>query len=154
MYITQVGGSNLAELTCFSFHNLIHVYFIHIQGAKLFYLSGLIHGQYPKTEVHNLVRFISVVKLPPLEWRGSHPYLRTDRMEDLTDPEERRQNVKCDRTVSLTLLYTYQVICGHVWIIYCHFAYSHISLFYSLCMSMPSVATCYMCKHGLINFVD
>ena len=77
------------------------MYLIHIQGAKLFYLSGLIHGQYPKTEVHNLARFISVMKLPPLEWRGSHPYVLTDRMEDLTDPEERRQNVKCDRTVSL-----------------------------------------------------
>lgn len=75
--------------------------YYHVQGAKLFYLSGLIHGQYPKAEVHNLARFISVMKLPLLEWRGSHPYVLIDRMEDLTNPEEKRQNLKCDRTVSL-----------------------------------------------------
>jgi len=32
------------------------------QGAKLFYLSGMIREEYHKTEVHNLGRFISVMK--------------------------------------------------------------------------------------------
>jgi ribosome biogenesis protein BMS1 len=67
----------------------------------LFYLSGLIHDQYPKSEVHNLARFISVMKFYPLEWQSSHPYILADRMEDLTDPEVVRQNSKCDRVVSL-----------------------------------------------------
>ena len=49
------------------------------QGAKVFYLSGLIHGQYPKVEVHNLGRFISVMKFRPLEFRTTHPYMLVDR---------------------------------------------------------------------------
>ena len=71
------------------------------QGAKLFYLSGMVHGDYQKTEVHNLGRFISVMKFRPLQWRESHPYVITDRMEDLTNPEDIRVNPKCDRNVSL-----------------------------------------------------
>jgi len=27
------------------------------QGAKLFYLSGLLHGRYPNMEIHNLARY-------------------------------------------------------------------------------------------------
>ena len=54
------------------------------QGAKLFYLSGMVHGDYQKTEVHNLGRFISVMKFRPLQWRETHPYVITDRLEDLT----------------------------------------------------------------------
>ncbi len=71
------------------------------QGAKLFYLSGIIHGQYQKTEIHNLGRFISVMKFRPLEWQSAHPYVLADRMEDLTNPEAVRENSRCDRTVSL-----------------------------------------------------
>ncbi|XP_020601545.1 ribosome biogenesis protein BMS1 homolog [Orbicella faveolata] len=71
------------------------------QGAKLFYLSGLVYGSYPKVEIHNLGRFISVTKFRPLTWRVSHPYILADRMEELTDPELIRQNAKCDRKVSL-----------------------------------------------------
>ena len=45
-------------------------------GTKLFYLSGLEKsGRYPKTEVHNLARFISVAKFRPLIWRNTHPYV-------------------------------------------------------------------------------
>ncbi|XP_064457943.1 ribosome biogenesis protein BMS1 homolog isoform X2 [Ornithodoros turicata] len=69
------------------------------QGAKLFYLSGLIRGEYLKQEVHNLGRFISVMKFRPLQWRTTHPYLMIDRMEDVTDPELCRANPKCDRKV-------------------------------------------------------
>jgi ribosome biogenesis protein BMS1 len=71
------------------------------QGAKLFYLSGLVNGSYPKMEIHNLARFISIMKFHPLQWRSTHPYCVTDRMEDLTDEEMLRQNEKVDRRVSL-----------------------------------------------------
>ncbi|XP_039196685.1 ribosome biogenesis protein BMS1 homolog isoform X2 [Crotalus tigris] len=71
------------------------------QGAKLFYLSGMVHGDYQKQEVHNLGRFISVMKFRPLTWQTTHPYILADRMEDLTNPELIRVNPKCDRKVSL-----------------------------------------------------
>ncbi|CAG8768031.1 11755_t:CDS:2, partial [Funneliformis caledonium] len=58
------------------------------QGAKLFYLSGIINGRYPNHEIQNLSRFISVMKFRPLIWRNTHPYLVADRVEDLTDLEE------------------------------------------------------------------
>lgn len=70
-------------------------------GAKLFYLSGMVHGEYQKQEIHNLGRFISVMKFRPLTWQTSHPYVLADRMEDLTNPEDIRINPKCDRKISL-----------------------------------------------------
>ncbi|GFO38107.1 ribosome biogenesis protein bms1 [Plakobranchus ocellatus] len=71
------------------------------KGARLFYLSMLVNEEYLPNEVHNLCRFISVMKIVPLSWRLSHPYIFADRMEDITNPEDIRQNPKCDRTVSL-----------------------------------------------------
>ena len=72
------------------------------QGAKLFYLSGVINGRYPDREVHNLSRFISVMKNPrPLVWRNSHPYCLADRVLDVTLPTLIEENPKCDRTVAL-----------------------------------------------------
>ncbi|KAG7282544.1 hypothetical protein CRUP_001119 [Coryphaenoides rupestris] len=71
------------------------------QGAKLFYLSGMVYGEYQAQEVKNLGRFISVIKFRPLTWQTSHPYVFADRMEDLTDTEKVRVDPKCDRTVSL-----------------------------------------------------
>lgn len=70
-------------------------------GAKLFYLSGLLHEEYLRTEIKNLARFISVMKFRPLTWRTTHPYLLTDRLEDLTPPELIRKNPKVDRNISL-----------------------------------------------------
>ncbi|NWR77917.1 BMS1 protein, partial [Centropus unirufus] len=71
-------------------------------GAKLFYLSGMVHGEYQKQEIHNLGRFISVMKFRPLTWQTSHPYILADsRMEELTNPEQVRVNPKCDRKISL-----------------------------------------------------
>lgn len=70
-------------------------------GAKLFYLSGLIHGKYVKREIHNLARFISVMKFHPLSWRTSHPYVLADRFEDVTPPERVRVDNKCDRNITL-----------------------------------------------------
>eukprot|EP00002_Diphylleia_rotans_P030203 TRINITY_DN6196_c0_g1_i2.p1 TRINITY_DN6196_c0_g1~~TRINITY_DN6196_c0_g1_i2.p1 ORF type:complete len:1145 (+),score=277.20 TRINITY_DN6196_c0_g1_i2:91-3525(+) len=74
------------------------------QGAKLFYLSGMIHGQYPRHEIQNLARFISILKFRPLIWRSTHTYMMADRFEDISDPEEIRRNPKADRKV---LLYGY-----------------------------------------------
>ncbi|XP_077270777.1 ribosome biogenesis protein BMS1 homolog [Temnothorax americanus] len=70
-------------------------------GAKLFYLSGLLHDEYLRTEIKNLARFISVMKFRPLNWRTTHPYILADRLEDLTPPELIRKNPKVDRNISL-----------------------------------------------------
>lgn len=70
-------------------------------GAKLFYLFGLINGRYRKNEIRNLSRFISVMKFHPLSWRTSHPYVLVDRFEDITPPERVHMNNKCDRNVTL-----------------------------------------------------
>ncbi|XP_037611429.1 ribosome biogenesis protein BMS1 homolog isoform X1 [Sebastes umbrosus] len=82
--------------------NLKHRFWTEVyQGAKLFYLSGMVYGEYQTQEVKNLGRFISVMKFRPLVWQTSHPYVLVDRMEDLSDPERVRTDPKCDRTVSL-----------------------------------------------------
>lgn len=70
-------------------------------GVKLFYLSGLVHGKYPKREIHNLARFISVAKFRPLSWRSTHPYILADRFEDVTPPDIVHTNPKCDRNVTI-----------------------------------------------------
>ncbi|XP_016985205.1 ribosome biogenesis protein BMS1 homolog [Drosophila rhopaloa] len=70
-------------------------------GAKLFYLSGLLHGEYLRNEVKNLGRFISVMKFRPLQWRGAHSYLLVDRLEDVTNTDRVRRDPKCDREVVL-----------------------------------------------------
>jgi ribosome biogenesis protein BMS1 len=70
-------------------------------GAKLFYLSGVLNGRYPDREILNLSRFISVLKFRPLVWQSAHPYLLADRMEELTLPQDIEENPLCDRTVTL-----------------------------------------------------
>ncbi|KAI1106965.1 DUF663-domain-containing protein [Jackrogersella minutella] len=73
------------------------------QGAHLFYLSGVINGRYPDREIHNLSRFLSVMKNPrPLIWRNSHPYAVIDSFRDVTHPTEVEEDEKCDRTVMLS----------------------------------------------------
>ena len=72
------------------------------QGAKLFYLSGVINGRYPDREVLNLSRFLSVMKNPrPLVWRNSHPYALADRFLDVTPPTRIEEDEKCDREIAL-----------------------------------------------------
>ncbi|KAJ9629511.1 Glycoside hydrolase 2 (Mannanase, beta-galactosidase) [Taxawa tesnikishii (nom. ined.)] len=72
------------------------------QGAKLFYLSGVVNGRYPDREILNLSRFLSVMKNPrPLVWRNSHPYCLADRFLDVTPPTAVEENPKCDRTIAL-----------------------------------------------------
>ena len=71
------------------------------QGAKLFYLSGIINGRYPDREVLNLSRFLSVMKKPrPLIFRQSHPYCLIDRFLDVTPPVRIEEDPKCDRTIA------------------------------------------------------
>ena len=55
---------------------------------------------YSKTEIHNLTRFIAAMKFRPLIWRNTHPYILADRVEDISDPEQVRQNPMIDRTIS------------------------------------------------------
>ncbi|QLG71065.1 hypothetical protein HG535_0B01030 [Zygotorulaspora mrakii] len=72
------------------------------EGAKLFYLSGVINGRYPDREILNLSRFISVMKFRPLKWRNEHPYMLADRITDLTHPELiEKQGKQIDRKVAL-----------------------------------------------------
>ena len=72
------------------------------QGAKVFYLSGVLNdGLYPSMEVHNLSRFISVMRFHPIQWRLSHAFFLADRMEDLTAVEEIRLEPEKDRDIAL-----------------------------------------------------
>ncbi|XP_055373601.1 ribosome biogenesis protein BMS1 homolog [Condylostylus longicornis] len=70
-------------------------------GAKLFYLSGMMHGEYLRNEINNLGRFISIIKMRPLTWRGDHGYVLADRVEDITNTEIVRVNPKSDRDIVL-----------------------------------------------------
>lgn len=70
-------------------------------GAKLFYLSGLLYGRYPRREMANLARFIGVAKLRPLSFRSAHSYVLCDRVEDMTAPALVQADPLCDRTVAL-----------------------------------------------------
>ncbi len=70
-------------------------------GAKLFYLSSLEKsGRYPKREVSNLARFISVAKYRPLIWRNHHPYILADRFEDVTPTATLQADPLCDRHIA------------------------------------------------------
>lgn len=70
-------------------------------GAKLFYLSGMLHGEYLRNEIKNLARFISVMKFRQLSWRSGHAYVLADRMEDVTNMDLIRKNAKINRDVIL-----------------------------------------------------
>jgi ribosome biogenesis protein BMS1 len=73
------------------------------QGAHLFYLSGVLNGRYPDREIHNLSRFLSVMKNPrPLIWRNSHPYSIIDNYRDITHPTKIEEDEDCDRSIELS----------------------------------------------------
>ncbi|PHH79688.1 hypothetical protein CDD80_4053 [Ophiocordyceps camponoti-rufipedis] len=73
------------------------------RGAHLFYLSGVLNGRYPDREIHNLSRFLSVMKNPrPLVWRNSHPYTVIDSVRDITHPSKIEEDAKCDRSVVMS----------------------------------------------------
>ena len=50
-------------------------------GAKLFHISGVKNDLYTDNEVHNLARFISVLKWKEVNWRANHSYILADRFE-------------------------------------------------------------------------
>lgn len=100
--LTHLDGFKDAKKLRKTKQRLKHRFWTEIyQGAKLFYLSGLINGKYSKREIHNLSRFISVMKFHPLSWRISHPYIVADRFEDVTPPDRVHMNKKCDRNITL-----------------------------------------------------
>ncbi|CAB3254368.1 unnamed protein product [Arctia plantaginis] len=70
-------------------------------GAKLFYLSGILHGEYLRNEIKNLSRFISVMKFRNLSWRTTHSYILADRLEDVTSQELIRRDPTVNRDVVL-----------------------------------------------------
>ena len=70
-------------------------------GAKLFYMSGIMNGTFLKREVHNLSLYLSRMKLRPLVWRNAHSFVLVDRMEDVTPPAAVEANPACDRSVAL-----------------------------------------------------
>ncbi|KAH6635592.1 hypothetical protein B0J18DRAFT_448256 [Chaetomium sp. MPI-SDFR-AT-0129] len=73
------------------------------QGAHLFYLSGVLNGRYPDREIHNLSRFLSVMKNPrPLVWRNTHPYTIIDNYRDITHPTKVEEDEHCDRSIELS----------------------------------------------------
>ncbi|OAQ63192.1 ribosome biogenesis protein [Pochonia chlamydosporia 170] len=73
------------------------------QGAHLFYLSGVMNGRYPDREIHNLSRFVSVMKNPrPLVWRNNHPYSIIDSFRDITHPTKIEEDPNCDRSIVLS----------------------------------------------------
>ncbi len=59
------------------------------EGAKLFYLSGIHYEMYLKNEIRNLARFISIIKVKPLEWKSHHPYILADRYDISTSVKDK-----------------------------------------------------------------
>ena len=59
----------------------------------------MINDKYPKLQVQNLARFISVMKFKPLKWQNSHSYMLADRMEDLTHPQRVNDDPTIDRKI-------------------------------------------------------
>lgn len=50
-------------------------------GAKLYCISGLQHDKYARQEIHNLARFISIIKQREISWRANHAYVVADRFD-------------------------------------------------------------------------
>ena len=70
-------------------------------GAKMFYLSGVLNGRYPDREILNLSRFISIAKFRPLVFRNSHSYFLADRFDDITPQDVLRADPASDRTIAV-----------------------------------------------------
>jgi len=68
-------------------------------GSKVFYLDGIRNNLYTSRDILNLSRFIALVKPRPLTWRVQHPYILVDRFEDITNPDEIKENKKINRKV-------------------------------------------------------
>lgn len=80
-------------------------------GAKLFYLSGISKdGLYPKNEVHNLCRFVTVMKLKPLSWRLAHSYVMADKFDTIETEDAESNTVSVYGYVRGTFLDKHQQI--------------------------------------------
>ncbi len=55
------------------------LFILFIKGAKLFLMSGMKNGEYIQRDVHNLARFISVMKFKSSTWKTTHPFIVADR---------------------------------------------------------------------------
>ncbi len=70
------------------------------KGAKMFDFTGIINGKYIKHEVKRLSLYISRIKFRPLVWRNTHPYLVSDRIEDITPRSKVIADSTCDRDLT------------------------------------------------------
>ncbi|KAI3869119.1 hypothetical protein MKX03_013388 [Papaver bracteatum] len=71
------------------------------EGARLFCLSGLVNGMYPKHEILDLASYISVMEFHPLSWRAAQPHVLVDRFEDVTPPGRLLIDYRCTRDIVL-----------------------------------------------------
>ncbi|KAI3872437.1 hypothetical protein MKW92_043109 [Papaver armeniacum] len=92
---------NVEKLTKTKEHLMDHFRTEISEGARLFCLSGLEHGMYPKHEIRDLASFISVMDFHPLSWRAARPYVLVDRLEDVTQPERVLMDSRCNRDIVL-----------------------------------------------------
>lgn len=54
--------------------------------SKLFFIGGLKQdGYYPKMDIMNLARYISIIRHNPVSWKQNHPFILADRFEIATD---------------------------------------------------------------------
>ncbi|ANQ06032.1 Uncharacterized protein PCOAH_00003290 [Plasmodium coatneyi] len=80
-----------------------------VEGAKIFFFSGIQSGRYNKTEVRNFCKFVSSVKRPQISWREQHGYvlgLRLDVDEFATEEEDTDKRIdsflsKCDEQICI-----------------------------------------------------
>ncbi|XP_033064925.1 ribosome biogenesis protein BMS1 homolog isoform X2 [Trachypithecus francoisi] len=72
-------------------------------GARLFYFSGMLHGEYQNQEIHNLGHFITVMKFRPLTWQTSHPYILADRPCAIPEQQKKRCLNKKEQLVYVPL---------------------------------------------------
>ena len=74
-------------------------------GAKMFFMSGVINRKYLKNDIKNMSLYLTRMKFRPLVWRNTHPYVLVDRVEDITHPTIIQNDPRSDRTI---------VFCGYV----------------------------------------
>ncbi|RKO99486.1 hypothetical protein CXG81DRAFT_30194 [Caulochytrium protostelioides] len=69
-------------------------------GAPLFPLNGMQYGKYLYPDVDRISRCLIAMKVRPLIWRNTHPYVLADRVEDITDPAVVQANPKVNRSIA------------------------------------------------------
>lgn len=65
-------------------------------------IVGVLYGHCPDQDIHNLSRFIFVLKNSrPLIWLNAHPYFLADRFLEITPLTNIGEDVNCDQTIAL-----------------------------------------------------